>query len=433
MLFKSKKKKPKVRKWELEEKGSEDDEKDDPEEPDVNSEEYKKMLKELEEQEERDRKEEEKKASERAKKEAEEARKKAEEIRKKAQEKAEKEKEKEEAARLAEEKERRQFQMQIEMYRKLPNPAVFLDVEAEGENDPLRPAASLKPFRGRLVFELFRDVLPMTSENFRKLCTGELGNGLHFKGNHFHRIIPGFMAQAGDITHGDGTGGMSIYGPKFPDESFIHKHKWPGMLSMANSGPDSNGSQFYITLKKCNWLDGKHVVFGQIKDGLSTLMKIGKAGTKGEGMPKQLIRIVDCGEIDREAVESLRMEDRKKARRLGRGKSPSPIRKSERWLPGSNGKDHQSKSNRDNRDHRDHRDHRDRERSRRRESTSSKAGSRSRSRSRRRDGGRRRNRSSRSRERERRRRGRSSERRSSKKGSSSGRGKRRRTSRSNSR
>mmetsp|Transcript_18849 Transcript_18849/g.26257 ORF Transcript_18849/g.26257 Transcript_18849/m.26257 type:complete len:300 (+) Transcript_18849:2-901(+) len=288
------------------------------------------------------------------------------------------------------------------MFKKLPNPAVFLDIEAEGENDPLRPAASLKAFRGRLVFELFRDTVPMTSENFRKLCTGELGGMMHYKGNEFHRVIPGFVAQAGDITHGDGTGGMSIYGPKFPDESFLHKHKWPGMLSMANSGPDSNGSQFYITLKKCTWLDGKHVVFGQIKDGLDTLMKIGKAGTKGEGAPKQRIKIVNCGEIDRDAVESLRMEDRKKARRGLLATPSSPIRKSERWVPGSmeesskrrshesadrdrdSGRRKSDNSRGDSgsrkRDRKRSRDSRSRERSRRRRSSRSRSRTRSRSR-----------------------------------------------------
>jgi len=300
MLFSAKKKKSKVRKWEADESDEEDD--DDPAK-DTESEDYKKMLKELAKQEEIERKEAEKRASEIAKKEAEEARKREEELSKKAKEEAEKKAAAAKAAKLAEERERDEFERKIEMFKKLPNPAVFLDIEAEGENDPLRPAASLKAFRGRLVFELFRDTVPMTSENFRKLCTGELGGMMHYKGNEFHRVIPGFVAQAGDITHGDGTGGMSIYGPKFPDESFLHKHKWPGMLSMANSGPDSNGSQFYITLKKCTWLDGKHVVFGQIKDGLDTLMKIGKAGTKGEGAPKQRIKIVNCGEIDRDAVE----------------------------------------------------------------------------------------------------------------------------------
>mmetsp|Transcript_30768 Transcript_30768/g.75011 ORF Transcript_30768/g.75011 Transcript_30768/m.75011 type:complete len:413 (-) Transcript_30768:109-1347(-) len=341
MIFKKSAKKSKVRKWELE---TEDDGVGEAE-PDVNSESYKKMLKELELQEAKERAEAEKKAAEEAKKQEENARKRAEELRKKAEEDAKKKTERDKHARENEEKEQAEFRRRLDYLKKMPNPAVFLDIEAEGENDPLRPAASLKPFKGRLVFELFRDVCPMTSENFRKLCTGECGNGLHYKGCEFHRVIPGFMAQSGDFTHGDGTGGSSIYGPRFPDENFYHKHKWPGMLSMANSGPDSNGSQFYITLKKTPWLDNKHVVFGQIKDGMDTLLRIGKAGNKGDGVPKQRICIVNCGEIDRELVESLRIEDRKKVRRAMReGRSPSPIKRSERWVPGNARSDEHSSS-----------------------------------------------------------------------------------------
>lgn len=135
--------------------------------------------------------------------------------------------------------------------------------------------ADSKPF-GKLKFELFADKVPKTAENFRALCTGEKGNGrsgkpLHFKNSPLHRIIPSFMAQGGDITMGNGYGGESIYGNKFPDENFLLKHTTPGLLSMANSGPNSNGSQFFITFVPCPWLDGKHVVFGKVIEGLQLL------------------------------------------------------------------------------------------------------------------------------------------------------------------
>lgn len=154
----------------------------------------------------------------------------------------------------------------------------------------------------KITMELFNDIVPRTAENFRQLCTGEKGIGncgkkLWYKNSPIHRIIPGFMAQGGDITAGNGTGGESIYGRNFKDENFKMKHTGAGILSMANSGPNTNGSQFFICFGKTDWLDGAHVVFGKVIDGLPFLKKLESYGSQGEGKPKAAIRITNSGQV----------------------------------------------------------------------------------------------------------------------------------------
>lgn len=168
---------------------------------------------------------------------------------------------------------------------------VFLDIEIEGGES------------GRITIGLFGITAPRTTDNFRALCTGEKGIGkegkpLHYKGAIFHRVVPKFMMQGGDITDNNGDGGESIYGKYFEDEHFALKHHGPMYVSMSNSGPNTNNSQFFITFKKAPWLDGKHVIFGKVIEGEKIVRLVEKEGNKKDGVPKSKITIVDSGELE---------------------------------------------------------------------------------------------------------------------------------------
>jgi peptidylprolyl isomerase len=165
---------------------------------------------------------------------------------------------------------------------------VFFELAIDGKN------------AGRIVFGLFGDVVPKTTENFRALCTGESGktkNGVErcYKGSKFHRVIPNFMLQGGDFTNHNGTGGESIYGAKFNDENFKVQHDVPGLLSMANAGPNTNGSQFFITTTPTPWLDGHHVVFGKVESGMELVREVEKIGSSS-GACSKTVTIVNSGE-----------------------------------------------------------------------------------------------------------------------------------------
>ncbi|KAJ5102200.1 cyclophilin peptidyl-prolyl cis-trans isomerase Cyp2 [Penicillium alfredii] len=163
----------------------------------------------------------------------------------------------------------------------MPNSTAFFDVEYNGVTK-------------RINFNLFDDQVPKTARNFRELCTGV--NGFGYAGSTFHRVIPQFMLQGGDFTRHNGTGGKSIYGEKFDDENFTLKHDKPGLLSMANAGPNTNGSQFFITTVVTSWLNGKHVVFGEVADADSfNVVKEIEALGSSSGKPKSPIKIVGAG------------------------------------------------------------------------------------------------------------------------------------------
>jgi len=233
------------------------------------------------------------------------------------EERSEKEKDHSKGEAEKREEEERESKRLLAKRKGQPNPMVYLDIEVRG-------SSGRKEASGRVEIELFADVVPRTAENFRCLCTGEKGKQLHFKGSKFHRIVPGFMAQGGDITEGDGTGGMSIYGRHFADESFARLHSRSNLLSMANSGKDSNNSQFFILFKQQIHLDKKHVVFGEIIREDGNVMKAIIARGSDSGDVQGEVVIVGCG-------EQVTAEDEQKSRdRFRRSRTRSNSRKKKR-------------------------------------------------------------------------------------------------------
>ncbi|KAJ1919945.1 cytochrome P450 monooxygenase 11 [Tieghemiomyces parasiticus] len=179
-------------------------------------------------------------------------------------------------------------------------PRVFFDIDRDNER------------LGRVIFELFSHEVPITAENFRCLCTGERGIGpvskvpLHYKGSIFHRIIDGFMLQGGDFVRRNGTGGESIYGPTFPDEDLKRQHDMDGLLSMANRGPNTNSSQFFITVRPTPHLDGKHTVFGRVIHGMEIVHNLEKTPVDKKDCPTTLVKIAHCGELELRIPPELR-------------------------------------------------------------------------------------------------------------------------------
>ncbi|KAK3224719.1 hypothetical protein Dsin_004581 [Dipteronia sinensis] len=171
----------------------------------------------------------------------------------------------------------------------MANPRVIFDLSIDGH------------LAGRIVMELFADSTPITAKNFRALCTGDkgistVGKPLRYKGSTFHRLIPGYMVYRGDITHGNGTGGESIYCISFTDENFVKKHIGPGIMSMAKIGTRGNGSQFFICTAKTEWLDSKQVVFGQLVEGFEVLKAVDKIDSSS-GFTSKPVMVIDCGQL----------------------------------------------------------------------------------------------------------------------------------------